>query len=398
MSLPTYNQEVSVTTEEQVSGVKNSDALWPNRLTGLLAWAGVFVTGVLTYSHWAEKALPCGKGSGCDLVTQSEYSMVGPIPVAIIGLFGYLLLASLSVLRPILGKPKWRILSNASLAISALGFLSSVYFIFISLSVLHATCLWCISSAVIMSLSFFASGWLWSCPDPDVTPQRADSLVQVGGLIASLGLIGGVVMNMTAASTGDVKGVKIGELKESQLLPAAGKVRGKEDAPITIIEFADFNCPSCRSAAPVMQEIYQNANGKIRWAFRNVPLVKMKGHESSMMVATVSELAADKKLFWQFFDAAYKTENTDRIKSLEGIQQVGIESGLSMEDMKAALNPESSQAKGVIDDMDMSLRLGITATPTFIVFAKDAKPKAVVARRLKTLLEEQPYKGILEGG
>lgn len=396
MSPPTYNSEVSVVADEQTPTKVSNDALWANRIAGLLAWAGVFVAGVLSFSHYFEKSLPCGTGSGCDLVTQSEYSMFLGIPVALIGLLGYVILAALSVLRPLMGKPKWRLLTNISFGVSALGFLSSVYFIFVSLSILHATCSWCITSAIIMSLSFIVTGWLWSCPDPDAKPQGADSLVQVGGLILAIGAYGVETARMDH-SMDDVKGVKIGSIREAEVVPIKAKIRGGDEAVVTIVEFADFNCPSCRTAAPEMQEIYEKAGGKIRWAFRNVPLVRMKGHETSMVVATVSELAAQKGLFWQFFDAAYKVENTERIKSIAGIKEVGREAGLDPKDMEEAISPDSEAAKGVIADMDLSLRLGIEGTPTFVILAKDAKPKAVTARRLKTLLEEQPYKGLLGG-
>ena len=116
-----------------------------------------------------------------------------------------------------------------------------------------------------------------------------------------------------------------------------------------------------------------------------------------MIVATISELAANKNLFWPFFDAAYKSENTERIKSLEGVKQVGLEVGLKTEDMNAALSPDSKAVAGVKEDLDLALQIGVEGTPSFVILAKDTEPKMVTARRLKSVFEEEPYKGILGG-
>jgi len=61
---------------------------------------------------------------------------------------------------------------------------------------------------------------------------------------------------------------------------------------------------------------------------------QIKGHETSMHAATLAELAASKNLFWDYFDNVYKKENTERVKSVDGLKALAVESGLKITRMK----------------------------------------------------------------
>lgn len=310
-----------------------------------------------------------------------------------VGLAGYLILAGLATARPFMGAGKWKMLTNISLAGTLFGFLASVYFMYESVAVIKATCLWCVGSAILMTASLIVTGWLWSSDVPDVPASKADTFLPLGGAILALGLTTAVASGMDRAL--DVNQLTIGTLTESDILPDKSKIRGNENAKVRVIEFADFNCPACRSVAPEMDEIYRKASGRIRWAFRNMPLTELKGHETSIHAAALAELAAEKGVFWTFFDTAYNRDNTERIKSIDGLKQVAMESGLKIADINDALTRSSKAAQGVGKDMDLALRLSIDQTPTFLILAENAPPRAVSGRRLKTVLYESPYKELL---
>lgn len=317
------------------------------------------------------------------------------IPVAAIGLVGYLLLVGLAIARPLLGKPKWRMLTNLSFIGTLFGFLASVYFMYTAVAVIHATCQWCVASAVIMTASLIATGWLWSCEVPDAEPSKTDSILAMGSAILAIGSAGAVSMILEAAS--DVPKPTIGSLGEAEILPVAAKVRGDANAPVTILEFADFNCGGCRFAAPEMEKLYKEGAGKIRWAFRNYPLVSLKGHETSMHAATISELAATKGLFWKFFDMAFAEENTERMKSVGGVKQIAMEAGLDIKEVNESLTRTSTSAKAVTTDLDMALRLNVKQTPTFLILANGVEPKAVSGKRLLPVIKGSPYKELIWG-
>ncbi|MBS1724251.1 MAG: vitamin K epoxide reductase family protein [Armatimonadetes bacterium] len=386
---------MSTASETLSSRSTDNVAILVNRIVGFLAWIGVFIAGVLTYSHMVGKQVPCGASAGCLTVAQHPASKWFGVPVAYIGLAGYLALAVLSAIRPAFGKEKWRLLTNMSFFGTIFGFVVSIYFMYTSFAEIGAKCEWCIASAITMTISFILTFWLYTSPVPDVEAKPLDRIVPAFGLVAAGVAIGLVTTKMDKDM--DTTGVKIGNHSLKDLLPEPARVRGAKDAPVTIIEFADFNCPACRAAEPTMMEVYQSAAGKIRWAFRNVPLIKLKGHETSMHVATLSQLAAEKGRFWEFFDEAFKETNTERLKSIDGVKQVAMDVGLRADEIEASLDPKSSAALAVVDDVTLSQELDIKDTPTFLILAEGVPPRAVTARRIKSVLAEPAFNKLLGG-
>lgn len=109
-----------------------------------LALVGVAISGYLTWVHYAEVEPVCTGISNCVRVQSSKYAELGGIPVAVIGLAGYLaILGSLGV-RGETGR-----LLTAFLALVGVGF--SAYLTYLELAVIHAICQWCVASAAVMA-------------------------------------------------------------------------------------------------------------------------------------------------------------------------------------------------------------------------------------------------------
>jgi uncharacterized membrane protein len=109
-----------------------------------LALAGVGVAGYLTWVHYEDLATVCvGGGGGCERVQSSEYAELAGIPVALIGLIGYLAVGA-AVLAP----GELARMAAALLALSGAGF--SVYLTYLELFEIQAICQWCVASAVLM--------------------------------------------------------------------------------------------------------------------------------------------------------------------------------------------------------------------------------------------------------
>lgn len=108
----------------------------------VLAVAGAAVAGYLTYTHYADVAPLCRTG-GCEIVQRSSYAEIAGVPVALLGLVGYLaILVTALVRRP------WATVACAALAV--FGVVFAVYLLLVQLVVIDAVCQWCVTSDVIL--------------------------------------------------------------------------------------------------------------------------------------------------------------------------------------------------------------------------------------------------------
>lgn len=111
----------------------------------IAALLGLGIAAYLTYVHYRGLAPVCLSGGGCETVQSSRYAEVAGVPVAVLGLIGYLtILGSLAV--P--GEPG----RLAGVAAALLGFAFSLYLTYRELFSIHAICAWCVASAVLMTL------------------------------------------------------------------------------------------------------------------------------------------------------------------------------------------------------------------------------------------------------
>ena len=139
----------------QMSSIQR--AQWLIRLLCIL---GIGVAGYLTGSHLVDADPYCGGAHGCADVQDSPYSELAGIPVSVIGLAGYLLLLTLSLLRGRLNAEIDIFLPVLSFGAALIGVLYSVYLTYLEAFVILAWCYWCVTSAVII-----AAVWILSVVD-----------------------------------------------------------------------------------------------------------------------------------------------------------------------------------------------------------------------------------------
>jgi uncharacterized membrane protein len=111
----------------------------------VLAAAGAGVAAYLTWVHYADVSPICATGGGCETVQKSSYSEIAGIPVAMLGLGGYI-----AILATLLVRGEATRLWTAALALVGAGF--SAYLTYLELFVIDAICQWCVASAVIMAV------------------------------------------------------------------------------------------------------------------------------------------------------------------------------------------------------------------------------------------------------
>ena len=115
----------------------------PTTVALVLTVLGIAIAGYLTYVHYEGLSPVCTTG-GCERVQASSYSEIGPIPVALLGLIGYLLILGSLLVRGDVGRALTFMLSLTGLAFS-------LYLTYLELFVIDAICQWCVASAVVMT-------------------------------------------------------------------------------------------------------------------------------------------------------------------------------------------------------------------------------------------------------
>jgi uncharacterized membrane protein len=161
-----------------MSAVASNGATPPSRLDSrlriailVLSLIGIGVAGYLTYTHYAKIKVICGSNGGCETVQSSVYSKLDGVPVAVLGLAGYIgILFSLAI-RSELGRA-------AGFGIALVGFLFSMYLTYREAFTIHAYCYWCLSSALLMTLLVVLTGIRFlrvdTTPKPPKTVPRAE--------------------------------------------------------------------------------------------------------------------------------------------------------------------------------------------------------------------------------
>jgi uncharacterized membrane protein len=119
----------------------------------VLSVLGLGVASYLTYVHYSGIKPACSLGGSCELVQTSAYSHLAGVPVALMGLIGYV-----SVLLLLLF-PESETTRFATVAVASIGFGFSAYLTYRELFSLHAICEWCVSSAVIMTMLVCLAVW-----------------------------------------------------------------------------------------------------------------------------------------------------------------------------------------------------------------------------------------------
>jgi protein-disulfide isomerase len=136
---------------------------------------------------------------------------------------------------------------------------------------------------------------------------------------------------------------------------------GPEDAPITIVEFSDYQCPFCRRwHQEVYQPLLNEYPGKIKLVYRHLPLSSI--HPDAFSAAEASMCAGEQNAYWQFHDKLFSSEALGNDVYLQYAQELGLDA----ESFEACLTAHKYQ-EAVQADSDFAVNLGIRSTPTFFI-------------------------------
>jgi protein-disulfide isomerase len=138
-------------------------------------------------------------------------------------------------------------------------------------------------------------------------------------------------------------------------------IRGPASAPVTLVEYGDYECPLCGAAHPTVNLVQEHFGPQLRFVFRHFPLSQV--HPNAESAAESAEFAGAHGRFWQMHDGIY--ENQDRLGLLLLFALAGA-LGLSEPELRAAL-AAGTYAPKVKRDFLGGVRSGVNGTPTFFI-------------------------------
>ena len=142
---------------------------------------------------------------------------------------------------------------------------------------------------------------------------------------------------------------------------AADHVLGGEHAPVTIVEYGDFECPNCRQAAPAVKLILEHFRGKVRLAWRHFPLEGV--HPHALNAALAAEAAGAQGKFWPMHDVLFENQAHLKTNHLRGYaRRLELDSARFEADMQ-----EQVYLQRVREQVEGGEKSGARGTPTFFV-------------------------------
>jgi Na+/H+ antiporter NhaA len=142
--------------------------------------------------------------------------------------------------------------------------------------------------------------------------------------------------------------------------PARDHIRGPARAPVTIVEYGDFECPYCGQAEPVVRELLAG-HGDVRYVWRHLPLTDV--HPHAELAAEAAEAAADQGAFWAMHDLLLRRQDA---LLLPDLLRYAAQTGLDTERFRAYLTRRAGAAR-VAADVDSADLSGVSGTPTFFI-------------------------------
>jgi Na+/H+ antiporter NhaA len=143
--------------------------------------------------------------------------------------------------------------------------------------------------------------------------------------------------------------------------PERDHIRGPTEAPVTLVEYGDFECPYCGMAEPVVRELLREF-GDLRYVWRHLPLSDV--HPNARLAAEAAEAASDQGAFWEMHDLLFEHQDALQPDDLIGYAE---RLGLDVERFAKDLTQRAGATTRVEEDVDGADLSGVSGTPTFFI-------------------------------
>ena len=153
-------------------------------------------------------------------------------------------------------------------------------------------------------------------------------------------------------------------MSDGRLTPpvsAQDHAAGPEEAPVTLVEYGDYECPYCGMAYPIVKALQRELGSSLRFVFRNFPLAEV--HPHARHAAQAAEAAGAQGKFWEMHDMIFEHQS-----ALEDADLIAYAKSLGLDADRVARELEAgTYANRVRDDFRNGMRSGVNGTPTFFI-------------------------------
>jgi protein-disulfide isomerase len=167
------------------------------------------------------------------------------------------------------------------------------------------------------------------------------------------------------------------ETPRTQIATQGYPTLGPAAAPVTIVEFSDFECPYCAALFPTMKQVETNYKDRVKVVYRQFPLTQI--HPYAQKAAEASLCAADQQKFWELHDAMFKD---NRNLGVDALKQKAAALKLDTTVFNACLD-SAKHAESVKKDIIEGVKAGVTGTPALFIngrFLNGAAPYSEIAQ------------------
>ena len=141
----------------------------------------------------------------------------------------------------------------------------------------------------------------------------------------------------------------------------ADHILGNEHAPVTLVEYGDFECPNCKQAAPAVKLLLERYTERVRFAFRHFPLEDV--HPHALTAAQAAECAGGQGKFWEMHDLLYENQKHLQVQDLAVYaERLGLQADRFTTELA-----ERTHLERVREDFMSGVRSGVNGTPTFFI-------------------------------
>jgi protein-disulfide isomerase len=147
------------------------------------------------------------------------------------------------------------------------------------------------------------------------------------------------------------------------VLPVGARdhIQGASSAPVTLLEYGDYECPYCGAAYPIVKELQRRLGAQLRFVFRNFPLAN--SHPHATQAAEAAEVVGAQGKFWEMHDMLYENQ---RALTESDLATYAERLGVAKERFSSELR-RPVYAERVREDFASGVRSGVNGTPTFYI-------------------------------